>query len=173
MPPAPSKDDKADGAAASPPAAAAAAPTDALAAAVAARKEREKKEREEKEKEGMSEEDRKLKESLELLVTVITEAAEKGKEVSQRRHSEQRQTDEHSFSTRAACALRVTGCGMGVRHCKRRSAPSHASRPQRSTARLRRLESRSVPDEPPSVRCVCRCSLPRTVSAVRRRRARA
>jgi hypothetical protein len=51
-----------------------------------------KKEEKEKTKEEMSEEDRKLKESLELLVTVITEPVEKGKEVSaeQRRHTRSR-----------------------------------------------------------------------------------
>jgi len=87
MPPATSKDDKAGGAASGAPASPAPAPTDALAAATAARREREKKEREDKEKEGMSEEDRKLKESLELLVTVITEAPEKGKEVGRHTRS--------------------------------------------------------------------------------------
>lgn len=116
MPPAPSKDDKADGAAAGAAAPAHPAPTDALAAAAAARKERERKEREEKEKEGMSEEDRKLKESLELLVTVITEAAEKGKEVSARHTNRSTNHRRAIFCWHARMSIADDRMCMDVRH---------------------------------------------------------
>jgi hypothetical protein len=114
MPPAGKKDDAeqkgassaGDNAAAAPAPAAASGSSDpnseeARAAAAAAKRKADK---EKEERDEMTEEDRKLKESLELLVQVITEAVEPGKEVSQR--TDTRRTQMHNANENEAnCAM--------------------------------------------------------------------